>query len=50
MLSYNTPYTAINKVTGEEFKGNTDKDGWSERFQSDNKDDIDIHLELIWQT
>ncbi|MGO2340994.1 MAG: DUF2345 domain-containing protein, partial [Psychrobacter sp.] len=45
----NTHYTAINKRTGEEFNGVTDKDGWSERFHSDNKDEIEIHLELPWQ-
>ena len=46
----NTPYTAINKVTGEEFKGNTDKDGWSERFQSNSEDDIEVVLKLDWQS
>ena len=46
----NTPYTAINKVTGEEFKGITDKDGWSERFQSNSEDDIEVVLKLDWQS
>ena len=45
----NTPYTATNKQTGEEFKGMTDKDGWSERFRSDSEDEIEVHLELPWQ-
>ncbi|MDN3454744.1 hypothetical protein, partial [Psychrobacter sp. APC 3350] len=46
----NIPYTAINKRTGEEFNGVTDKDGWSERFYSNNEDEIEVHLELDWQT
>ncbi|SLJ84069.1 hypothetical protein [Psychrobacter sp. DAB_AL43B] len=45
----NTSYVAVNKQTGEEFKGVTDKDGWSERFHSDSEDEIEIHLELDWQ-
>ena len=45
----NTPYTGVNKRTGEEFKGVTNEDGWSERFHSDSKDEIEIHLELDWQ-
>ena len=40
----NTPYTATNKQTGEEFKGMTDKDGWSERFRSDSEDEIEVSL------
>ena len=45
----NTPYTAVNKLTGEGFNGVTDEDGWSERFHSDSEDEIEIHLELDWQ-
>ena len=45
----NTSYTAVNKKTGEKFKGVTDKDGWTERFHSDSEEEIDVHLELDWQ-
>ncbi|MGM8886899.1 DUF2345 domain-containing protein [Psychrobacter sp. 1U2] len=46
----NTPYTAVNKTTGENFKGTTDENGWSARFHSDNEDEIDVRLDLKWQT
>ncbi len=46
----NTPYLAVNKITGEEFEGVTDENGWSERFHSNNEDEIEVHLELDWQT
>ncbi|OXL23575.1 DUF2345 domain-containing protein [Psychrobacter sp. DAB_AL32B] len=45
----NISYTAVNKKTGEEFKGVTNKDGWSERFHSNSEDEIEVHLELDWQ-
>ena len=45
----NTPYTATNKTTSETFEGTTDEKGWTERFQSNSEDEIDIHIELNWQ-
>ena len=45
----NTSYVAVNKKTGEEFRGITNEDGWSERFHSDSEDEIEVHLELDWQ-
>ena len=45
----NTPYTGVNKRTGEGFNGVTDEDGWSERFHSDSEDEIEVHLKLDWQ-
>lgn len=45
----NTPYTAVNKTTQETYSGVTDEKGWTERFHSDQEDEIDIHLELYWQ-
>ncbi|MBE0444519.1 DUF2345 domain-containing protein [Psychrobacter sp. FME5] len=45
----NILYTAVNTKTGEEFKGVTNEDGWSERFHSNSEDEIEVHLELDWQ-
>ncbi|WP_227502397.1 MULTISPECIES: DUF2345 domain-containing protein [unclassified Psychrobacter] len=45
----NMPYRAINKTTGETFEGTTDEKGWTERFQSNSEEEINIHIDLNWQ-
>jgi hypothetical protein len=46
-VNYN--YTAINKHSGQTYQGVTNEDGWTERFYSDNNDEIEIKLDLEWQ-
>ncbi|SJN26763.1 PAAR domain-containing protein [Psychrobacter sp. JB385] len=45
----NFNYIAKNKQTGETYQGITDEDGWTERFYSDNDDEIEVMLDLEWQ-
>ncbi|MGP5203027.1 DUF2345 domain-containing protein [Psychrobacter aquimaris] len=41
----NTPYVAVNKETGEEFRGITDAEGNTETFYSSDPDELKVHLE-----
>ena len=45
----NFNYTATNKQSGQTYQGVTDADGWTERFYSDNDDEIEVKLDLEWQ-
>lgn len=45
----NVNYTATNKQSGQNYQGVTDEEGWTERFYSDNDDEIEVKLDLEWQ-